>query len=42
MDTKNYTGRDLAKLTPEKFAQDMSDELDTWTAAATAKGILTQ
>lgn len=40
VDTKNYTGRDLAKLTPEKFAQDMSDELDTWTVAATLKGIL--
>lgn len=42
VDTKNYTGRDLAKLTPEKFAEDMSDELDTWTQAALAKGILTQ
>lgn len=42
VDTKNYTGRDLAKLTPEKFAEDMADEMDTWTAAALNKGILTQ
>ncbi len=42
VDTKNYTGKDLAKLTPEKFAEDMADESDTWTAAALAKGILTQ
>lgn len=42
VDRKNYTGHDLANLTPEKFAEDMSDEMDTWTAAALSKGILTQ
>lgn len=41
VDTKHYTGSDLGKLTPQKFAEDMADEMDTWTAAATAKGILT-
>lgn len=41
VDTKHYTGKTLAKLTPQKFAEDMADEMDTWTAAATAKGILT-
>jgi len=40
VDTKNYTGKDLAKLTPEKFAEDMSDELDTYEVAARDKGIL--
>jgi hypothetical protein len=40
VDVKNYTGRDLANLTPEKFAEDMSDELDTWEAAARLKRIL--
>lgn len=42
VDAKHYTGDDLARLTPEKFAEDMADEMDTWTAAAIAKGILTQ
>lgn len=40
VDTKHYTGTDLAKLTPEQFAEDMSDELNTWEAAARDKGII--
>lgn len=40
VDRKNYTGSDLAKLTSEMFASDMSDELDKWVNAAKAKGII--
>jgi hypothetical protein len=40
VDVKHYTGYDLKHLTPEKFAEDMSDELDTWTAACKDKGII--
>lgn len=34
VDVKNYTGEDLKNLTPEQFASDMVDEIDTWIAAA--------
>lgn len=40
VDVKNYTGRDLAKLTPEKFAADMTDEMDSWIAACKDKHII--
>lgn len=41
VDSKNYTGEQLNRMTSEQFAADMSDELDTWVADATAAGILT-
>jgi hypothetical protein len=40
VDTKEYG--DLDKVTDEQFAKDMVDEWDSWVAAATAAGILTQ
>lgn len=40
VDVKSYTGADLARLTPEQFAEDMADETDTWLAACKDKHII--
>jgi hypothetical protein len=40
VDRKNYTGSALARLTPEQFAEDMADEMDSWIAACKTKGII--
>lgn len=40
VDVKHYTGADLARLTPERFAEDMVDEIDSWIAACKTKGII--
>ena len=39
VDTKIYPDG-LASITPEQFSADMTDEWDTWIAAATAAGVL--
>lgn len=40
VDSKNYTGSELARLTPEKFAEDMADETDKWLADAKSVGLI--
>lgn len=40
VDSKNYTGRELMNLTPEKFAEDMADETDKWLADAKSVGLI--
>lgn len=39
VDTKEYT--DLSSVSDEQFAEDMTDEWNTWVAAALAAGVLT-
>lgn len=41
VDTKEYMGS-LSSVSNQQFAEDMSDEWDSWTKAALAKGVLTQ
>lgn len=40
VDMKNYSDRDLATMTPEKFAEDMSDEIDIWINSCKTAGII--
>jgi uncharacterized protein with von Willebrand factor type A (vWA) domain len=40
VDSKNYTSGDLVSLTSEKFAEDMSDELDKWLDDAKSVGLV--